>query len=114
MKENKITTYLLYAIGEIILVVLGILIAVNINNWSRNKADEELQHKYILEIKGALEEDMTIYERLTRRLYLKNSTIQVLMDGIESQELVANLDSIFWYSGWQIKASVKQHYRDDL
>jgi len=39
IKENKASKYLLYAIGEILLVVIGILIALGINNWnSQNKA----------------------------------------------------------------------------
>jgi sensor domain CHASE-containing protein len=32
IKENKVSKYLLYAIGEIVLVVIGILIALQINN----------------------------------------------------------------------------------
>ncbi len=35
--ENRFNKYLLYAIGEIILVVIGILIALQINTWSENK-----------------------------------------------------------------------------
>jgi hypothetical protein len=38
--ENKTGKYLKYAIGEIVLVVIGILIALSINNWneiSKNK-----------------------------------------------------------------------------
>lgn len=37
MEKNKVTTYLLYAIGEIVLVVIGILIAVSLNNWNNEK-----------------------------------------------------------------------------
>lgn len=37
MQKNKVSTYLLYALGEIILVVIGILIAVRINNWNENR-----------------------------------------------------------------------------
>ncbi len=37
MNENKIGTYLLYALGEIILVVIGILIAVQIDDWSKEQ-----------------------------------------------------------------------------
>ncbi len=37
LSENKVTTYLLYAIGEIFLVVVGILIALQINNWNETK-----------------------------------------------------------------------------
>ena len=39
VKENKVSKYLLYAIGEIILVVIGILIALSINNWNNDKKD---------------------------------------------------------------------------
>jgi len=35
LTENKLSKYLIYAIGEIILVVIGILIALQINNWNK-------------------------------------------------------------------------------
>jgi hypothetical protein len=35
--ENKFSKYMLYAIGEITLVVIGILIALQINNWNENR-----------------------------------------------------------------------------
>ncbi len=45
--ENKTGKYFKYAIGEIILVVIGILIAVSINNWSEsNKQKQELNNIY--------------------------------------------------------------------
>ncbi len=34
MKKNKTSKYLKYVLGEIVLVVLGILIALQINNWN--------------------------------------------------------------------------------
>ncbi len=37
MSENKTTRYFKYAIGEIVLVVIGILIALQINNWNENR-----------------------------------------------------------------------------
>jgi hypothetical protein len=37
LAENKFSKYLVYAIGEIILVVIGILIALQINNWNQNR-----------------------------------------------------------------------------
>ena len=40
LAENKFSKYLLYAIGEIILVVVGILIALSINNWNENRKTE--------------------------------------------------------------------------
>jgi len=43
MEKNKTGKYFKYAIGEIILVVIGILIALSINNWNeqrKNRANE--------------------------------------------------------------------------
>jgi len=44
MEQNKTGKYFIYALGEIILVVIGILIALSINNWNANKktAKEEI------------------------------------------------------------------------
>ncbi len=41
LMENKTGKYLKYAVGEIVLVVIGILIALSINNWNQNKRQEE-------------------------------------------------------------------------
>lgn len=38
--ENRFSRYLIYAIGEIILVVIGILIALQVNNWNENRKSE--------------------------------------------------------------------------
>jgi hypothetical protein len=35
LTENKFSKYLIYAIGEILLAVIGILIALRINNWNK-------------------------------------------------------------------------------
>ena len=40
IKENKVSKYFLYAIGEIVLVVIGILIALSLNNWKENLANQ--------------------------------------------------------------------------
>ncbi len=37
LKQSKIQSYFIYAIGEIVLVVIGILIALSINNWNQER-----------------------------------------------------------------------------
>ena len=37
LKENRTTRYLLYAIGEIFLVVIGILIALQVSTWNQER-----------------------------------------------------------------------------
>lgn len=47
LSENKFSKYLIYAVGEIILVVIGILIALQINNWNNDKANKK-EEEFIL------------------------------------------------------------------
>jgi hypothetical protein len=37
LSQNRVTRYLVYAFGEIFLVVIGILIALQVNNWNEGK-----------------------------------------------------------------------------
>ena len=48
LSEGKTEKYLKYAIGEILLVVIGILIALSINNWNEKRKDK-LKEQFILE-----------------------------------------------------------------
>ena len=50
MEKNKTGKYLKYAIGEIILVVIGILIALQINNWNENRKITETKKEYYRQI----------------------------------------------------------------
>ena len=48
--ENKTGKYFKYAIGEIVLVVLGILIALQINNWNENRKTDNIKQNYYSQI----------------------------------------------------------------
>ena len=50
LMENKTSKYFKYAIGEIVLVVIGILIALTINNWSETKKERIKELAYLKEI----------------------------------------------------------------
>lgn len=72
LMENKTSKYFKYAIGEIILVVLGILIAVQINNWNENKNERELERNYLELLTQDLSEDAV---SLTELVYLSNESV---------------------------------------
>lgn len=55
---NKVTTYLLYAIGEIMLVVIGILIAVSIDNWNEDRKKNDQIRKVLAQVSTELESDI--------------------------------------------------------
>jgi hypothetical protein len=58
MSENKTSKYLKYAIGEIILVMVGILLALQVNNWNENRLEKNEVSNYIQQIKTELESDI--------------------------------------------------------
>ncbi len=58
MVKNKTGKYLKYAIGEIILVVIGILIALQVNNWNIDKTDKKRELKYLTNIVLDLKKDI--------------------------------------------------------
>jgi hypothetical protein len=58
MEKNKTGKYLKYAIGEIVLVVIGILIALSINNWNEHRIEENQLKEYLLAIKKNINNDI--------------------------------------------------------
>ncbi|NNE32055.1 MAG: hypothetical protein HKN40_06770 [Winogradskyella sp.] len=58
MEKNKTGKYMKYAIGEILLVVFGILIALSINNWNDHKKQQQKEIVYLTELKKGLESDL--------------------------------------------------------
>ena len=58
--ENKTSKYLKYAIGEIVLVVIGILIALQINNWNENRKSKILEKKMLSELSKSLEDNCNV------------------------------------------------------
>ncbi|MEM9000634.1 MAG: DUF6090 family protein [Bacteroidota bacterium] len=64
LSENKFTKYLLYALGEIILVVIGILIALQINTWNTNKNNRAKEQLYLTGYHADLERNLNELDRV--------------------------------------------------
>ena len=62
--ENKVASYLRYAIGEIILVVIGILIALQVNNWNEQRKSNEKFNDYTFP-NGKLDSLKIFFDTLT-------------------------------------------------
>ncbi|MDX1472198.1 MAG: DUF6090 family protein, partial [Flavobacteriaceae bacterium] len=56
--KNRVSKYMLYAIGEIILVVIGILIALQINNWNERQKEEVVEIDMLSEVRMGLMTDL--------------------------------------------------------
>lgn len=84
MKQNKMSKYFKYAIGEIILVVVGILIALQINEWNQAKKDRKLEKQYYCRLLEDVKQDYSNYEYslelLNERIDANNIMIKRLLD----------------------------------
>ncbi len=84
--ENKFSKYLIYAIGEIVLVVIGILIALAINNWKEEKKKCYKEREVLVNIKQNLLNNIEFINEdlLSHRTRIQSSEIvlKVLNDKI--------------------------------
>ena len=78
LSKGKTGKYLKYAIGEIVLVVIGILIALSINNWNEDRKDQYQELKYLIGIKTDLEVDLVRIEGAIQRYHIKISKLYSL------------------------------------
>ena len=62
IKDRRMAKYMLYATGEIVLVVIGILIALQINNWSQSQKEKKIEANYLKNITADLKEQLTSIE----------------------------------------------------
>ena len=60
LEQNRAQRYVLYAIGEIVLVVIGILIALAINNSNQRRVIEEKEQVYLKGLKEEFERDIKL------------------------------------------------------
>ncbi|OIQ40995.1 MAG: hypothetical protein BM563_02245 [Bacteroidetes bacterium MedPE-SWsnd-G1] len=67
--ENKTGKYLKYAIGEIVLVVIGILIALQINNWNNNKKSNAAETKLLKELLQDTKSDSIFFKSRMDHMY---------------------------------------------
>lgn len=98
IKENRAGKYLLYAIGEIILVVIGILIALSINNWNNKQNEKRVEIKYLQGLKADLEIDLINLKGFIDDRKIKYTDANHLLkmeDPITITELIVT-DSLIW------------------
>ena len=97
--KNQTGKYFKYAIGEIVLVVIGILIALQINNWNTERQNSETNTKLLEKLKIELQLNITRLNYLNRtnggyvhKMKSNDSVLAILSEGAkpENLELLVN------------------------
>ncbi|MFC7357695.1 DUF6090 family protein [Jejudonia soesokkakensis] len=85
--ENRFSKYLLYAIGEIILVVIGILIALSINNWNEDRKERAREVNYLKNLKADLVSEINNNEHFATYRFNKAKTCTILLKEKEPETI---------------------------
>ena len=90
LMENKTGKYFKYAIGEIVLVVIGILIALSINNWNEKRKDNKISEEYLVGITNDIKKDLEQIDNILKAqindISLISSIENVFMDEFHEPE----------------------------
>nr|WP_299167192.1 DUF6090 family protein [uncultured Allomuricauda sp.] len=91
LSESKLRKYLVYTVGEIILVVIGILIAVSINNWKQSKDLEQIEQNLykdlIQELNTDLDEIKGNRDYNNKYLSRYNRASEIIINDLQKQQI---------------------------
>ncbi|MFD1314779.1 DUF6090 family protein [Namhaeicola litoreus] len=85
--DNQFLKYLRYAIGEIVLVVIGILIALQINNWNEKKKEADNERYILQEVLANLREDSVLIKEIVIRRKLAQAASFHLLDYVGKEKM---------------------------
>lgn len=102
--EGKLLNYLKYAIGEILLVVIGILLALQINNWNESRKHKIAESEFLTGIKSDISDDKTFIEFVLNRIKPKIEVYNQLnkdlqLDYMENKMEIDSLLGIYLFVG---------------
>ena len=101
LSEGKTGKYLKYAIGEIVLVMIGILLALQVNNWNQNRINKQKENLLLIELHNEFVKNQEQFETviLAHEKALKSTNYMINQFPINPKEI--DLDTLFEYTrGW--------------
>ena len=99
--EGNLKRYLVYAIGEILLVMIGILLALQVNNWNEERKDNVTRINLYKNLKKEFKHNKIEYEETKIRLKNLRNSIQEILEytgELERTIEVSKLDSLLYES----------------
>ena len=115
LNEGKTTKYFKYAIGEIVLVVIGILIALQINNWNELKSEQVIEKTYMKNLLEDLKDDLITYDKFQKSNQEVYTLIDSIIPGLKNENRKNNLSKLTYWSRmvtikWTIIHTVERTY----
>ena len=108
LTENNFGKYLTYAIGEIVLVVIGILIALGVNNWNQEKDNIEYEITILKEISNSLSQEIKQIESQYGYLEkLQKSVVKLALYKINTD---SPQDSLNYYFNEVLKSGIAANF----
>lgn len=96
LNKNQFRKYLIYATGEIALIMIGILLALYINNLNVKHQYQNQIDNNVLRLRSELEENISASRKTIERLRYKDSLIHLVMtDSVKEIDYYNNLDLPF-------------------
>ncbi len=83
MEKNKTGKYLKYAIGEILLVMIGILLALQVNNWNENRKNSSIEKETLSNLKADLKSSLVQLNNKIDQNEYYTSQDSILLDAIQ-------------------------------
>ena len=98
IKENRVSKYFLYAIGEIALVMIGILLALQVNNWNEGRKQDAQSDQYRSSLISELHDDLDRLDELDSTIVhfegMINTYLELYNDeNLAPKQLAASMDS---------------------
>ena len=93
LMENRTAKYFKYAIGEIVLVVIGILIALQINTWNINRINANLEIEYLIGLKNDLENQVRDLEEVKNFSNNINNQAEAILAAYNLKNSLKDIDS---------------------
>ncbi|MBS9463509.1 hypothetical protein KIM67_13910 [Flagellimonas sp. 389] len=94
LTENKFSKYLIYAIGEIVLVVIGILIALQIDNWNQKEQLKKEQLKTLNSLYESIKINVAEFDSIFNAQVLRNRSLREVVFKDISNQTNTYLDSL--------------------
>jgi len=95
LSEGKTAKYLKYAIGEIALVMIGILLALQVDNWNENRKEDKTELLYLENILNDLNDQLISIEEQTKGEWIFFEDSKDILENYQATNTL-KLDSIFF------------------